>query len=74
MKSLLSEKIADLQPSATEEVDNLVKQMQKNGIKDIISLGVGEPCFDTPDYIKKAAWEGLKAGKTKYEPRLGITS
>ena len=70
-ESLLSPKIAKLEPSATEEVDNLVKKMQQEGIKDIISLGAGEPCFDTPDNIKKAAWEALKAGKTKYEPTAG---
>jgi len=71
MESLLSPKIAKLEPSATEEVDNLVKKMRQGGIKDIISLGAGEPCFDTPDNIKKAAWEALKAGKTKYEPTAG---
>ena len=70
-ESLLSQKIAKLEPSATEEVDNLVKKMRQEGIKDIISLGAGEPCFDTPDNIKKAAWEALKAGKTKYEPTAG---
>jgi aspartate aminotransferase len=68
---MISKKIAALTPSTTEEVDNIVKEMQRNGTKDIISLGVGEPCFDTPDNIKKAAWEALKAGKTKYEPTAG---
>ncbi len=70
-ESLLSPKIAELEPSATEEVDNLVKKMRQEGVKDIISLGAGEPCFDTPDNIKKAAWEALKGGKTKYEPTAG---
>jgi len=71
MRNVLSEKIAQLEPSATEEVDNTVKKMQRNGVKDIVSLGVGEPCFDTPINIKNAAWEALKAGKTKYEPTAG---
>jgi len=68
---MISEKIASLAPSATEEVDNLVKEMQRNGIEDIISLGVGEPCFDTPPNIKNAAWDALKVGRTKYEPTAG---
>ena len=68
---MLSRRIAILAPSATEEVDNEVKRLQRGGITDIISLGVGEPCFDTPEHIKKAAWEALKAGKTKYEPTAG---
>lgn len=36
--------------------------------RDIISLGTGEPDFDTPDHIKKAAVEAIDAGKTKYPP------
>ena len=34
--------------------------------KDIISLGAGEPDFDTPDNIKQAAIEAINSGKTKY--------
>ena len=36
--------------------------------REIISLGFGEPDFDTPDHIKKAAIEAIQAGKTKYPP------
>ena len=36
--------------------------------RDIISLATGEPDFDTPDHIKKAAVEAIDAGKTKYTP------
>ncbi len=36
--------------------------------RDIISLGFGEPDFDTPDHIKQAAIEAIHAGKTKYPP------
>ena len=70
-RDILSEKIANLEPSATEEVDNTVKRMQQAGITDIISLGAGEPCFDTPDNIKKAACDALWAGETKYQPTAG---
>jgi len=71
MVSWLSDKIDSLEHSATEEVDNLVKGMKQKGITDIVSLGVGEPCFDTPDNIKNAACNALKMGKTKYEPTAG---
>jgi aspartate aminotransferase len=70
-REMLSEKIAHLEPSATEEVDNTVKRMKQAGVTDIVSLGVGEPCFDTPDNIKKAACDALMAGDTKYQPTQG---
>ncbi len=56
-RNMLSKIIAKLEPSATEEVDNAVKRMRQEGVNGIISLGAGEPCFDTPDNIKKAASE-----------------
>jgi aspartate aminotransferase len=71
MERFLSEKIAKLEPSATEEVDNTVKRMKQAGVTDIVSLGVGEPCFDTPENIKKAAWDALRAGDTKYQATAG---
>jgi aspartate aminotransferase len=67
----LAQKVVDLELSATDEVDNIVKRMQRAGIKDIISLGGGEPCFDTPKNIQDAAQRALRAGKTKYEPTSG---
>ena len=67
----VADKVANLELSATDEVDNIVKRMRRAGIDDIISLGGGEPCFDTPQNIKDAAVEALQAGKTKYEPTTG---
>jgi aspartate aminotransferase len=64
-------KVANLELSATDEVDNIVKRMRQSGIDDIISLGGGEPCFDTPQNVKEAACRALAAGKTKYEPTTG---
>ncbi len=66
-----SEKVARLAPSATEEVDNEVKRLRRDGVSDLLSLAVGEPCFDTPDFIKHAACKALMAGKTKYAPTAG---
>src|SRR3546814_18670719 len=34
--------------------------------RDIIGLGAGEPDFDTPDFVKEAAIEAIRGGKTKY--------
>ena len=70
-EKMLSKVIEQLEPSATEEVDNTVKRMKQSGVDDIVSLGVGEPCFDTPDNIKKAACDALWAGETKYQPTAG---
>jgi aspartate aminotransferase len=67
----VADKVANLELSATDEVDNIVKRMRRSGIDDIISLGGGEPCFDTPQNIKAAAVAALDAGKTKYEPTTG---
>lgn len=70
-ENILSQVIADLEPSATEEVDNAVARMRQRGVTDIVSLGVGEPCFDTPDNIKQSAADALFGGETKYQPTAG---
>jgi len=69
--SKMSRKVAGLMSSATEEVDNAVKEMQRKGVTDIVSLGVGEPCFETPTNITNAACKSLRAGRTKYELTAG---
>jgi len=48
IEKMLSKVIEQLEPSATEEVDNAVKRMKQSGVDVIVPLGVGEPCFDTP--------------------------
>ncbi len=67
----LSSKVNGLERSATDEIDNVVKQMKRAGINDIISFGGGEPVFDTPQVAVNATIASLKAGKTKYEPTAG---
>ncbi len=71
MSYSLATNIATLKPSSTEQVDNTIKRMEREGIHDIISLGVGEPCFDTPTNIIKAAQFALKSGNTHYQPTAG---
>jgi aspartate aminotransferase len=52
-------------PSATSAVMNLAAELRDQG-RDIISLGAGEPDFDTPEHIKQAAIEAIRRGDTKY--------
>jgi aspartate aminotransferase len=58
-------------PSATLAVTSRAKELKAQGV-DVVGFGAGEPDFDTPDYIKNAAIESLKGGKTKYTPAAGI--
>ncbi|MCL2473524.1 MAG: pyridoxal phosphate-dependent aminotransferase [Alphaproteobacteria bacterium] len=54
-------------PSPTLAIAKLAAELKAQG-KDIIPLSTGEPDFDTPDFIKEAAYAAIKAGKTKYTP------
>jgi len=69
----LSEKCLGIAPSLTLEIDAKAKAMKAAG-EDVIGFGAGEPDFDTPEYIKQAAIEALKAGKTKYTPASGTVA
>ena len=60
-----------LSPSLTLAIDSKAKAMKAEGI-DVCSFGAGEPDFDTPEHIKAACIEALKAGFTKYAPSSGI--
>ena len=63
----LSHSIKRIKPSATMAVTQKARELKAAG-KDIIGLGAGEPDFDTPENIKKAAIEAIKGGDTKYTP------
>lgn len=67
----LSAKVAAIAPSATIEITNKAKKMQREGI-DVISLSIGEPDFDTPKHITDACIDALKRGETHYAPSDGI--
>ncbi len=70
-ESWLSDRVEALKPSATGEMDNEVHRLREEGVKDLVSLAVGEPKFDTPENIKRAARKALEEGKTNYEPTAG---
>lgn len=59
--------MARVKPSPTSAVLALAATLNAAG-RDIISLGAGEPDFDTPQAIKNAAIAAIKAGATKYTP------
>lgn len=68
--SLLSDRIKNVKPSATLALVSKAKELKAEG-KDVISLSVGEPDFDTPTHIKDAAKKAMDEGKTKYTPVPG---
>ena len=63
--SFISDRISKVKPSATLLITAIAKKMRAEG-KDVIGLGAGEPDFDTPENIKKAAIEAITSGFTKY--------
>ncbi|MBI2034326.1 MAG: pyridoxal phosphate-dependent aminotransferase [Candidatus Levybacteria bacterium] len=68
---MISDRAQQICPSATLAMNAKALEMRKLGI-DVISFGAGEPDFDTPEHIKKAAIEAISAGFTKYTPTSGI--
>ena len=65
--SILSKSLERIKPSPTISVTQKARELKAKGM-DIISLGSGEPDFDTPDNVKSAAIEAIKKGQTKYTP------
>jgi len=63
MDITLSDRVNAVKPSATLAITARAAQLRANG-KDIISLGAGEPDFDTPEHIKKAAIRALAVDGT----------
>jgi aspartate aminotransferase len=66
----LSARALALQPSLTLAITAKAKQLRAEG-RDICSLSAGEPDFDTPGFIRRAAADALEAGHTRYGPVAG---
>ncbi|MDQ5922249.1 MAG: aspartate aminotransferase [Pseudomonadota bacterium] len=66
----LAQRMSLIKESPTLAVAAKAGKMIKDGL-DVIVLAAGEPDFDTPQHIKDAAIEAIKAGKTKYTPAGG---
>lgn len=71
MKEVLNQRISAIPPSASLSITAKAKALKAEG-KSVCSLAAGEPDFDTPEHIKKAAAEALAAGETKYSPAVGL--
>lgn len=71
MSITLSKNLEKIAPSATVAMTQLSRDLKNQG-KDVISLSAGEPDFDTPENIKKAAIDAISRGETKYTAVDGI--
>ncbi len=69
--AFLSDALTRVKPSPTIAVSSKARDL-KAASRDVISLGAGEPDFDTPDNIKEAAIRAIREGKTKYTNVDGI--
>lgn len=65
-----SSRIKSIEPSKILTISQKAKNIAERG-GSIVDLTVGEPDFDTPDHIKIAAYDALRAGKTKYTALSG---
>ncbi len=68
--SLIAERLNRISPSQTIAISSKARALKAAG-RDIISLSAGEPDFDTPEHIKKAAIRAIEAGETKYTDVAG---
>jgi aspartate aminotransferase len=69
--AFIADVLSRVKPSATIAVTQKARDLKAKG-RDVISLSIGEPDFDTPDNIKEAAIAAIRRGETKYPPVLGI--
>ncbi len=67
MRNFLADKIVEIEPSGIRKFFDIVSEM-----KDAISLGVGEPDFDTPWHIREEGIYSLERGRTFYTSNAGL--
>ena len=67
MRDALSKKIVDIEPSGIRKFFDIVSEMP-----DAISLGVGEPDFDTPYRVREEGIYSLEKGRTFYTSNAGL--
>ena len=67
MRDVICEKIKAIKPSGIRKLFDIA-----NEIPDVISLGVGEPDFDTPWHIREEGMYSLQQGKTFYTSNAGL--
>jgi len=69
--SILASRLRRIRPSPTIAVTVRAQELRAAGA-DVIGLGAGEPDFDTPENIRRAAQAAIDEGKTRYTPPDGI--
>jgi len=67
----ISKRLSQISESQTVALNSVMAKMRREG-KDVITLGAGEPDFDTPAHIKKEAILAIEQGFTKYTPADGM--
>ncbi len=67
----LSRRATEVEESITLAISEKAAKLRAQGI-DVVSFSAGEPDFDTPEHIKRAAVEALQKGYTKYLPATGL--
>jgi len=67
---IIAARLSKISPSQTIAISTKARALKAEG-RDIISLSAGEPDFDTPDHIKKAAIAAIEQGETKYTDVAG---
>ncbi len=63
--SLLAPRLGRIKPSPSTAAVQLARELQAAG-RDIISLGMGEPDFETPPHVCEAAYQAMRRGETRY--------
>jgi aspartate aminotransferase len=71
MSQLQSSALARVKPSATLAVTARARELKREG-RDVVGLGAGEPDFDTPENVKRAAVDAIMRGETKYTDVDGL--
>lgn len=67
---MIAKRVQNISSSATLDITLKAKTLKKEGF-DVVNFAGGEPDFDTPQYIKKAAIDAINKGFTKYTPATG---
>ena len=71
MTNRIAKRMTTISPSLTLAISAKAKAMKQAG-ESVVSFGVGEPDFNTPEHIIEAAKSALDAGQTKYTPSSGL--
>ena len=68
--SRIASRLKRVKPSPSSAAQDRAAALRRAG-RDIVNMVVGEPDFDTPEYIRRAACEAIERGETRYTPAAG---